>query len=69
MKFSGYCFCINTNIKGDFQICISVPLSLDILESTLIGLYLVFSAGLSFLGTTLVVLKHSGKIPMVTQLL
>ena len=26
MKFSGYYFYINTNIKGDFQICISVPL-------------------------------------------
>ena len=26
MKFSGYCFYINTNLWGDFQICISVPL-------------------------------------------
>ena len=26
MEFSGYCFYINTNIYGDFQICISVPL-------------------------------------------
>ena len=25
-KFSGYCFYINTNIYGDFEICISVPL-------------------------------------------
>ena len=25
-KFSGYCFYMNTNIQGDFQICISVPL-------------------------------------------
>ena len=25
-KFSGYCFYINTNLLGDFQICISVPL-------------------------------------------
>ena len=25
-KFLGYYFCVNTNIKGDFQICISVPL-------------------------------------------
>ena len=25
-KFPGYCFYINTNIYGDFQICISVPL-------------------------------------------
>ena len=25
-EFSGYCFYINMNIKGDFQICISVPL-------------------------------------------
>ena len=24
-KFSGYCFYINTNIEGYFQICISVP--------------------------------------------
>ena len=28
MKFSGYCFYMNTNIKRDFQICISVPFSL-----------------------------------------
>ena len=27
-KFSGYYFCMNTNILGDFQICISVPLKL-----------------------------------------
>ena len=26
MKFSGYWFYMNTNILGDFQICISVPL-------------------------------------------
>ena len=26
-KFSGYCFYMNTNIYGDFQICISVPLN------------------------------------------
>ena len=25
-KFSGYYFFMDTNIKGDFQICISVPL-------------------------------------------
>ena len=25
---SGYCFHMNTNIKGDFQICISVPSSI-----------------------------------------
>ena len=25
-KFSGYYFCMNKNIKGHFQICISVPL-------------------------------------------
>ena len=24
MKFSGYCFYMNTNIWGDFQICISL---------------------------------------------
>ena len=28
-KFSGYHFYMNTNIKGDFQICISVPLNLE----------------------------------------
>ena len=27
-KFSGYHFYMNLNIKGDFQICISVPLSI-----------------------------------------
>ena len=26
-KFSEYCFHMNTNIQGDFQICISVPLT------------------------------------------
>ena len=25
-KFSGYCFYMNTNIQGDFQICIRLPL-------------------------------------------
>ena len=25
-KFSGYCFFMNINIKGDFQVRISVPL-------------------------------------------
>ena len=29
-KFSGYFFRINTNIHGDFQICISVPLRIQI---------------------------------------
>ena len=28
MKLSGYCFYINTNTQGDFQICITVPLNL-----------------------------------------
>ena len=27
MKLSGYCFDVNLNIWGDFQICISVPLN------------------------------------------
>ena len=36
-KFSGYCFYMNTNIQGDFKICISVPL---ILELNLINLQL-----------------------------
>ena len=26
MKFSGYCYYMNTNMQGDFQICISVSL-------------------------------------------
>ena len=26
-RFSGYCFYMNTNISGDFEICISVPLN------------------------------------------
>ena len=30
-KLSGYCFYMNTNIQGDFQICISVPLTLFLL--------------------------------------
>ena len=25
-KYSGHCFYMNTNIHGDFQICVSVPL-------------------------------------------
>ena len=28
VKFSDYYFYMNTNIKGNFQICISVPLSM-----------------------------------------
>ena len=31
-KFEGYCFNMNTNIYGDFQICISVPLTLKAIE-------------------------------------
>ena len=27
VKFSGYCFYMNTNIQGDSQICINVPLN------------------------------------------
>ena len=27
-KFSEYCFYMNTNMQGDFEICISVPLSM-----------------------------------------
>ena len=30
-KFSGYCFYMNPNMKGDFQICISVLLNPKIL--------------------------------------
>ena len=26
-KLSGYCFYMNTNVKGNFQVCISVPLN------------------------------------------
>ena len=26
VQFSGYCFYMNTNLSGDFEICISVPL-------------------------------------------
>ena len=29
-KFLGYCFHVNTNIQGDFQICISVPLNIHL---------------------------------------
>ena len=31
-KFSGYCFYMSTNLKGDFQICISVPLNLALIK-------------------------------------
>ena len=30
-RFSGFCFHMNTNILGDFQICISVPLKFKLL--------------------------------------
>ena len=30
-KFSQYCFYMNTNISGDFQICISLPLMENII--------------------------------------
>ena len=33
-KFSGYYFYLNTNIEGDFHICISVPLN-HIYEQTI----------------------------------
>ena len=38
-KFSGYCFHMKTNIKGDSQICISVPLKMSQIsqEDTCIG--------------------------------
>ena len=29
-KLSGYCIFMNINIEGDFQICISVPLSMKV---------------------------------------
>ena len=29
VKFSGYCFYMNTNVQEDFQICFSVPLIRD----------------------------------------
>ena len=32
VKTSGYCFYMNTNIQGDFQICISVLLIIELLE-------------------------------------
>ena len=38
-KFSGYCFYLNTNIQRDFQICISVPLSFHLVNSTLTFMY------------------------------
>ena len=32
-KFSGYYFYMNLNIKGDFHICMSVPLIFDYLKN------------------------------------
>ena len=32
VKFSGYCFYMNTNMLRDFKICISVPLSVASLQ-------------------------------------
>ena len=39
VKFPGYCFYMNTNILGDFQICIIVPLIITKLteRSTLVN--------------------------------
>ena len=41
-KFSVYCYYINTNILGDFQICISVPLSYFALNSRFSFLLTIF---------------------------
>ena len=38
-KFSGYYFDMNLNIWGDFQICISVPLSLFDIITGICSLY------------------------------
>ena len=35
-KFSGYYFYINTNIYGEFQICIIVPLHLQIFDISIL---------------------------------
>ena len=35
-KFLGYCFYMNTNLLGDFQICISVPLILEATVATIL---------------------------------
>ena len=39
MNFSGYCFHMNTSIEGDFQICISVPLTLNTFHTFFLCLY------------------------------
>ena len=41
VKFPGYCFYMNTDILGDFQICIIVPLIITKLTecSTLVNFY------------------------------
>ena len=45
-KFSGYCFYMNTNIYGDFQISVSVPLirkpKFYIFNSMAVVFYLLF---------------------------
>ena len=48
MRFFGYYFHINTNIKKDFQICISVPLMLICLFKTIFGKFIVKERVLSF---------------------
>ena len=40
MKFSGYYFYMNTNMKGDFQICISIPLTVLKLSQSKVAPYL-----------------------------
>ena len=44
VEFPGYCFYMNTNIYGDFQICMGVPLtdSIKVVRAYL-GLKIIFS--------------------------
>ena len=41
-KFSGYYFYMNTNIQGDFQICISVPLIMQHFPKTKSSILVIF---------------------------
>ena len=62
MKFSGQCFYMNTNIKGDFQICISITshyCSRDVINFDFLD------KGLEIVSSPHFVCEFSTKIPLV----
>ena len=49
-KFSGHCFYMNTKIQGDFQICISVPLTFNFYDREGLNFLTRLRLGLNLLG-------------------